>query len=86
MMKKRTKELFILAIIVTILVLLVGCSKGTSVEVPIENQAEVGKIYQDGNGAIYSVKYDGCEYLYASGSGKAITHHAGCSNIKHEKR
>jgi hypothetical protein len=87
--QSNRKIAFIIAIVVVVLVLLTSCL-GTPTDVngnetDWKQYAQIESIYLNPTTKIYSFKYDGCTYIAMSGSGKAITHHAGCSNSVHER-
>ena len=84
-MKRNKKIAFILALIVTVLVLLISCG-GTVVEEPVDTKDEfLTKLGGNLSGSVSLFEYDGCTYLFGTGSGTSITHHEGCNNLKHER-
>ena len=82
-MTRNRRIAFVIALVVVALVLLTSCGgKAVDGSAP-EDTAQFTRIVGNKFAGIYKFEYDGCTYLYASGSGKAITHHAGCENPNH---
>jgi len=86
-MKKTNRQIaFIIAIVVVVLVLLTSCG-GKAIEGTVDTKDEfLTRLGSNMSGSVSVFEYDGCVYLFGTGSGTSITHHAGCSNSKHEKR